>query len=419
MSAEDTRILERSIVGSLIDHPEFLPLFLERIELNYLSSTAYYAAKALADLFTESEAITVQTVMERMRVRDELVLAGGAAALFEVWTEGTRSFDPEGEINMLANRYALRAASEVGARLTQGIESMEIETWLPWADSEIERIRQISAQSVPAVYPTLGDVLTGEDLTPEWCIPGILPKGTATMLTAEEGVGKSTVLRQMAMAAMAGADPFVPHVRYEPQRVLLIDCENPRNHMHRSLRSMWSYLRPQAPEADVNLLKPLSRQGGLNLSEPKDQGWLHRAVRDTKADLVVIGPVYRFTDADLNTEEGVRSWQRTFEPLLADGITVLTEHHAPNEGQNTVRSLRPIGSSALRRWFAQGIALRARKCEVHDDKFCRDCQRRATVESWRGSREEEARWPRQLVGEHGHTWWSRDERAEVEGSRNI
>jgi replicative DNA helicase len=142
-------------------------------------------------------------------------------------------------------------------------------------------------------------------------------------------------------------------------------------------------------------------------------------VKDHKSDLVVVGPVYRFTDSDLNTEEGVRSWQRAFEPLMADGVAVLTEHHAPNEHTGHTRMLRPIGSSAMRRWFSQGVSLRTAECEPHGERFCTSCPRSARVELWRGSRDEEVHWPTYLRGEQGRVWWTADEEQEVRGSRNV
>jgi len=414
VTAEDTRVLENTVVGALIDHPEMIPEFLERIELNYLSVKAYYVAKALAELVTDGAGVTIHTVVECLRTRGELSLAGGALTIFEVWQHSTHSFDLKGEIGLLAERYALREAHMVGERLNQGIEEMTLDRWLPWARSNIDRIEGMATGLTPTVLTYLEDMLTGEDVTVDWAVPGLLPKGTATMLTAEEGVGKSTVLRQIAMSAMAGIQPFEPWLdHYEPQRVLLVDCEVSQNQLTRSLRSLWSYARAHNTTADTKFMAVESHQGGLNLSAPHDQGWLQRTVADHKATIVVVGPVYRFTDEDLNTEEGVRTWQRAFEPLMAEGISVVTEHHAGNGAPGAVRQLRPIGSSAMRRWFSQGIALRTRKCQDHEDPFCLTCQRRATVESWRGSRDEEARWPRFLFGVPGHVWWNRDEAAEV------
>jgi replicative DNA helicase len=323
------------------------------------------------------------------------------------------------QIETLARRYALREAQTVSTMLFQSAAQMSLPEWVALAKENVERIEKIEQGSAPPVFSYVEQAFTGEDLTVEWCLDGLIPRGTATMLTAEEGVGKSTVLRQIALAAGAGFQPFLPWAeKYDPVRTLLIDCEVTENQFKRSLRALWGYgnrygsIPPQTVAWE-------SQQGGINLSEPFWQGWLHRRVRDHKADLVVIGPVYRFTDADLNTEEGVRTWQRAFEPLLADGVSVVTEHHAPNGAPGAVRALRPIGSSAMRRWFAQGVALRNRKCDVHEELFCATCTRTATVEAWRGTREEEARWPRYLRGETGHVWWVADEMREVMGSEPI
>lgn len=255
-----------------------------------------------------------------------------------------------------------------------------------------------------------------EEIEPEMvrCIQVDSPD--STYLAGKEFIPthNSTVLRQIAVSAMAGMNPFTPWgQKFKPQRVVLIDCEVSANQFKRSLRNLWSYGREFQPLADTDFMAVETHQGGLNFSEPHDQGWLHRLVRQHKADLLVVGPVYRFTDADLNTEEGVRTWQRCFEPMLADGVSILTEHHAGNGAAGQQRSLRPIGSSAMRRWFAQGISLRTDKCDPHGLSFCPSCQRRARVESWRGSREEEARWPHYLKGEKDRVWWTSDEGREV------
>lgn len=414
MTWEDTQVLEKTVVGALIDHPEMIPEFLERIELTYLTSLPFFMASALGEMVTEGEGVTIHTLVEKMRVRGQLALAGGALRVFEVWQHSTHSYNLKDEIGLLAEKYALREASQVGVRLNQGIDQMTLDEWLPWARSHIDKIEDMSTGASPAVMTYLHDMLTGDDVTVDWAIPGLLSRGTATMLTAEEGVGKSTVLRQIAMSAMAGVHPFEPWLdHYEPQRVLLIDCEVSQNQLTRSLRSLWTYARTHNTHADTTYMAVESHQAGLNFSSAHDQGWLHRMVQQHKAQVVVVGPVYRFTDEDLNTEEGVRTWQRPFESLMSEGVSVLTEHHAPNSAPGQQRALRPIGSSAMRRWFSQGIALRTRKCAEHEDPFCLSCQRRATVESWRGSRDEEARWPRFLSGVPGHVWWNRDEAAEV------
>jgi hypothetical protein len=394
------RVLQQTCIGAVIDRPELVDMFLERLPIHQFDGNLHRVAKAIGDLATDGEALTPASVVERLRVNGDLSISGGAPAVFDCWALGGASTDPRQEITTLSRLFALRDAWDVGNLLRESVGHMDLSQWIDLARNHIDRIAKVDEGSAPPVMTYLRDVLTGEDVQVEWCIPGLLPKGTATMLTAEEGIGKSTVLRQFGVAAMAGLQPFEMHrEKYEPQRVLLVDCENPRNSVVRGLRAQWTYARTFNPIADTTNMAVESHQGGLDLSSAHDQGWLHRMVREHKANLIVIGPVYRFASGDLNTEEGVRS--------------LVTEHHAPNAPAGTQRALRPIGSSAMRRWFGQGLSLRGKPCTPHEDSFCKQCQRKAQIESWRGGREEEARWPRYLMGEPGHPWWSRDEYAET------
>lgn len=405
--------MEQAVLGTVMEHPEFVDLFLERLPAESFScSGTKVIAKAIAHLATEGQSFTNTAVLEQLRLHNALTL--GANMLTDCWEQGRFVTDPEQTIISLGNLFALDEARNMANQWYHATKNMDLTSWLTLAEEGVHRMRQVEQGAQPLQPTFLQDVLTGEDLSVEWAVPALLPAGTATMLTAEEGVGKSTVLRQIAVSAMAGMHPFTPWgQKYQPQRVVLIDCEVSANQFKRSLRNLWSYGREFQPAADTTLMAVETHQGGLNFSEPHDQGWLHRLVRQHKATMLVVGPVYRFTDADLNTEEGVRTWQRCFEPMLADGVSILTEHHAGNGAVGQQRSLRPIGSSAMRRWFAQGISLRTDKCEPHGLSFCPSCLRRARVESWRGSREEEARWPHYLRGEQGRVWWTADEAREV------
>lgn len=407
--------MEQAILGAVMDHPEFVDLMLERLPLEHFHQGTKQIAHAVATLATDGRALSPTSVMEQLRIDGTISLAGNL--VMDCWTQGNHVLDPRQEIETLARLYALDEAKALSSRLYHGTNEMDLSAWVALADEELDRIRKIEEGSQPPVMTYLEDALVGEDVSVDWAVPGLLPKGTATMLTAEVGVGKSTVLRQIALAAMGGFQPFDPGLaQYEPQRVLLIDCEVSRNQLVRSLRSLWSYGNRFCGPISKSLAWE-SHQSGLNLSEAHDQGWLHRLVREHKATMLVVGPVYRFTDADLNTEEGVRTWQRCFEPLLADGISIVTEHHAPNGQPGALRALRPIGSSAMRRWFAQGISLRTQKCELHEINFCPTCPRTAGVESWRGSRDEEARWPRYLRGAAGQVWWLEDHERDLQGSQ--
>jgi hypothetical protein len=49
--------------------------------------------------------------------------------------------------------------------------------------------------------------LVNEDIPFDWIVPGLLAKGERMVLTAGEGLGKSTLLRQFAVCAAAGLHP--------------------------------------------------------------------------------------------------------------------------------------------------------------------------------------------------------------------
>ena len=73
---------------------------------------------------------------------------------------------------------------------------------------------------------TLSGYLGTQFPEPDWVIDGLMARGERLILTGEEGLGKSTLQRQIAMCSAAGIEPFNGQ-SIEPRTVLLIDAENP------------------------------------------------------------------------------------------------------------------------------------------------------------------------------------------------
>jgi len=401
-------VLERAVLGAVMDRPDLHgPMFLERLPLEQFSGGRRLVAQVLISMLLDEKAISPALVVEELRVQN-LLSQTVPAEVFDCYSLGYNAPFPEADIAALSRIYLSRDVYALGVRVQQSSQSMEVSDVLAVTAQEVARLQALDEGRMPPVLTYLDDVLHGEDVSIDWLVDGIIPRGSSMMLTAEEGVGKSTLLRQIALAASSGLQPFQPvSPRGRPIRVLLVDCEVSRNQLVRSLRSLWSYAcgHLDHPDTFTKMLAVESRQAGWDLTHGPDQAELHRIVKAHRPDLLVIGPVYRFADSDLNTEEGVRAWQKPFEPLMAEGISFITEHHAPNGDPGQRRALRPIGSSAMRRWFAQGLAVRAMKCR-HGVMFCteRNCTRRAQVEHWRGPRDE-SRWPRHLGGIAGVPWW--------------
>lgn len=417
MNPDVDRRLEMTCVGALIERPQLAAMFYERLPLDQFGPGTYHLASAVAAMLADNKPVGETTVLAYLSDTGALSVAGGPLFLHECVEYGHLAVDVEYVIDALAAVYLRREAKSSLIRLNQSLDGgMDMGDWMGLAVDQVARLARIEGGHAEEQVPGMSALLAGDDEPVEWVVPALLSKGTAVMLTAEEGIGKSTILRQIGCAAIAGIHPFEPqieHFRYEPKRVVLVNCEGSTSQLRRSLRALWSYARTFAPGADPDLLTWLSEPGGMDLTQPRDQTRLQRVVRQKRPDLLIIGPVYRFAQGDNSTEEGVRLWQRCFEPLMAEGVSVLTEHHTPNEQAGNPRLLRPIGSSVMRRWFAQGIGIRTKNCEKHGEPFCKNCQWKAKIEPWRGSREGEAEWPSRLIGEREHTWWHRDWDAEV------
>jgi replicative DNA helicase len=404
---DHVQVLEMSVLGAVIEWPETIgPLFRERLTPEQFGGPRSWLASVLFDMLADGKEMTPQLVAEECRISG-VASRVPAVLVFDCWALGKALPAARVEVEALSRVYLARQVWQTGERVKQAAQTMEVSDALSLLRADLERLESVDSGRLPLELTSMADVLAGVgEETISWVIPQRIAEHSATMFTAEEGAGKSTLLRQLAISATLGIDPFDPGTahRYEPRRVLLVDCEVSQGQLHRALRAIWNYGSQFVRDPDPAGLVVESKQGGLDLSGGQDQAYLHRLVRQHRPHMVVIGPVYRMTDTDYNDEVGTRAWQRPLEPMRADGLAVVLEHHAGNEMPGHKRALRPIGSSAIRRWVDQGLALRMKSCEVHQDPYCRLCPRMARIEDWRWSREE-VMWPKTLEAVAGHVWW--------------
>ena len=87
------------------------------------------------------------------------------------------------------------------------------------------------------------DIVTVEDVAPrEWLIDGIIPKKTITFIAGDKGIGKTTLILQMAACLMTG-QPFLRH-RTEYSRVFLVEHDEPME----GIRAKITRQAPKYPE---------------------------------------------------------------------------------------------------------------------------------------------------------------------------
>jgi replicative DNA helicase len=246
---------------------------------------------------------------------------------------------------------------------------------------------------------TLGELLSTADDEPDWLIPNLLERRDRLMLTGEEGLGKSYLLRQIAVMGAAGLDPFDPGIRIKPLSVLIVDCENSTRQVRRKVRPVVEFARRYGVgNADqVNLL--CSHR--IDITADRDLARIHRELDACQPDLVVIGPLYRLVPRALQTDDEAAPLLAALDTIRDRDIALLIEAHAGHSiGKQGQRDLRPRGSSALLGWPEFGYGMRTVAAGYAD------------LVAWRGDRDER-NWPDRLRHDDKRIRWVPVEWAEM------
>ena len=216
-----------------------------------------------------------------------------------------------------------------------------------------------------------------------WLIPGLLEEKDRVIFTGNEGLGKSTLIRQFGWQVACGINPFTLE-EMEPQPVLLVDFENPRRLIKRALNRLKTVRVPER-----GMLNVLSYPSGMDFTRADDKMRMQTALAMAKPKLVVGGPMYKMAP-DLTTEEVSAQLQEQLDLWREQfGFALMLEAHQPQETitqTEKYRPARPYGSSLWRRWPEFGLCLFNGGRLFH----------------WRGDRDERD-WPEQM------RWGSEDE----------
>lgn len=250
-----------------------------------------------------------------------------------------------------------------------------------------------------------------------WVVPGLLASGERLLLTAAEGWGKSTLIRQMAACIAAGLHPFTFRAQ-EPRRVLVFDAENPQSvntvewgRLHESLDNLGANGR--MPERGV---LEIEERGPCDLLDPKQAASLYDLVETIRPNVIFIGPLYQLFEGNANDEEPAKKLARVLDRArMICGSAMVVEAHTPH--QEMVKIYRPFGASLWKRWPEFGFCL-------HDDgstdglqgvELARVlAQRNSYFTAWRGSRSAGRDWPIQLSAGRHMPWESMDQRLRMQ-----
>jgi len=384
---------EQAVLGSATIWAQNVPVLLQT-----LVGSDFYVPRhqrwfaALATLHARGEAIETSGVVAEMERMGEV---DGPEVVRILATVAERNIG--GAMRVVAE-HSLRR------RLLLEADQLKKQALDPTVDPA-ELLDETRAQLVSLETPLTGvepDDVSVEDFiaatlaepTP-WIVDGLIRQGWRTVVVAREGQGKTWLLRQMAVCSAYGIHPLRFQRSIEPVRTLLIDLENPDDHLCHSLTRLVSQAqRFTKTERPVNRL--WRRQGGINLRRRADRTEVETLLQRRRPQLLVMGPLYKSyrvkgSDSwDLvasEVQEILDDWRYRFE------LSILIEDHAP-KGKDLV----PFGSSLWLRWPEVGIALEEKHGELE-------------VGRWRGDRMP-TDWPTSLARGVVWPWEGRWARAE-------
>ncbi|HET6627054.1 MAG TPA: AAA family ATPase [Nocardioidaceae bacterium] len=250
----------------------------------------------------------------------------------------------------------------------------------------------IAANDVNAL--TLAELLDLPDEEYDWLIPGLLERGDRLMITGEEGLGKSSLLRQIAILAAAGIHPFLTSRRIPPIKALIYDAENSRRQFVRKAKPLHSFACINGDDPGPRVM--VENVGRIDITRDRDLAKIHSLCDAQQPDILVIGPLYRLTPRAINTDDEASPLLAALDTIKDRGIALLIEAHAGkslHEGGGG-RNMAPRGSSALLGWPEFGYGMR--KVDASMDDYC-------DLLPWRGARDERA-WPGRLKRAEHMTW---------------
>lgn len=218
--------------------------------------------------------------------------------------------------------------------------------------------------------------------TYDWVIPNLLERQDRLILTGHEGMGKSTMARQLILLPAAGLHPFT-FEKIEPVKCLVIDAENTAKQWKRNSGFIAHQAKLQGGTDPLDTTH-MAISGRVDILDPRTQGQIHRLIDRHEPNLVFIGPLYRIA-LKLNTDDEVAPVIAALDGIRDRGVALVMEAHAGHASDGTGnRGVRPRGSSALMGWPEFGFGIRpSEEMGVFD------------FVPWRGQREQRD-WPERL-----------------------
>lgn len=298
--------------------------------------------------------------------------------------------DIEGCARTIRSEAIRRAMEATARRIIQRCQAGDPTTDIAPAAIEDFRAIRDGSRGTRLAPKTIDDILAIEDVY-RWVIPGLLEEGDRLVVTGQEGLGKTTLMRQLALCAYSGLHPFLLH-HIDPVDVLVIDCENSERQWRRQVVTLVARARRAGIRDPGDM--PLVCTGRLDITRDADLGAVHALLDEYQPKALVIGPLYKLVPRAITNDDDAAPLITSLDSIRDRGICLLMEAHAGHAKNGAGdRDFRPRGSSALLGWPEFGIGLVPSK----------QVEKAADLMRWRGDRDERE-WPSTLV-RGGHIPW--------------
>lgn len=368
--------------------------------------------EAIVRLVDDLKPVDPITVADTLAPRD-LLRIGGPAYLHELVQRACVPASISYYADLVADAARRRRLGELGTRIRAAAGTDEpiaalLHDATTWID-ELATVGYHQPDTMPGL--TIDNFLAGDDEDDDydWLIPGLLERTDRFILTAPEGVGKSTLLRQWGLQAAAGIHP-VTGEPCPPARVLILDLENSKKQTRRKLRPLHAKVAHQLQPSNLIIH---CKTEGIDLTNPQDQAWLDDLLAHHQPDLLITGPIYKMASGNPNDEEEAKPVAMHLDAMRArHGIALLLEAH-PRKGEGgKKRPQEPFGWSGWMRWPEFGFYL-------SED---------GELRPWRGMRDERlvphqlqrgGEWPWSPVVNLAEQRWIQIRRAITEAGRRL
>lgn len=348
---------ELSLIGAILRRPQIMRDLAPLMDASdFFDPNLQHIYAAIMELYTDGRSIDTVTVKAENPTLIEYRLLEEA----QNTTPSVSAFARYADIVIEASRKrrVIKQSAELIERAYD--PASDIDLVLAEHGAGADRLIGPRSADIPGLS-TFADFMAAQKLIADnrpWLLPHIFKAMWRVIVVAGEGGSKSVTMRQLAVNAAAGRDPWDVHEFIPPLNVLVADFENPGEAVSEQLM-----LANQLTGIDIideceDRLHIFHREGGVNLRDRRPLAEFEAVLQRTRPQIVFAGPLYKMfrRPGREDLEQAALESITILDDLrVRYGFALMLEHHAPKGSGLGYRDLSPFGSAVWQRWPEIGL----------------------------------------------------------------